>query len=584
MKYRYLLSLALAGLLLAAVAAPATAQRTTDGARFGPFHEPPSVTLRPDRPAKQGDILKYYQFQNPVFVPLGQDVLDDVDIPALGLFIEAPFDAEITRIDFAIFDPIEGTGTLRIKLYPPGPALPADPFGEAQAMLDVPFSELEGTVGGVLEINNEILIDDDAFMLEAGQEYFLQLSLVDASADARVTLVLDGGSDDENDDRYFPPRTFAYFDDPADPGYSTIGNRGTGNENANLFIEVEIEEIIEEPQPTASVRFIHASATAGPVDLYLGGEPVAGAADLDYPSATTLLKVDAGEQVLDVVPAADADNSDPLYSETVTFAPEEVYLVALIGTPATGKSEPFDVVVTPLPALPDNRDPITLIFVHAAENVGEIDVQLLAETSEHEVEETLFEDVPFGAIPAQQATLAEADTVNLALASADTTVVYRAAFAEGSGISARQTYILVAAGQLGSDEAPLILFDIDGRGELRVAGSDCPSEGDRPGLCVATSTEEGGVPAGYALHANYPNPFNPETTIAFELGAAGPATLRVYDLLGREVATLVDAVLPAGRHTAVFSAEQAGGLPSGTYLYRLTAGPFQQQRLLTLVK
>lgn len=582
MKYRYLLSLALAGLLLAAVAAPATAQRTTEGARFGPFHEPSSVTLRPDRLAKSGDVLKYYQFQNPVFVPLGQDVLDDTDIPALGLFIEAPFDAEITQIDFAIFDPIEGTGTLRIKLYPPGPALPTDPFGDAQAMLDIPFSELEGTEGGVLEINNEIAIDDAAFMLEAGKEYFLQLSLVDASPDARVTLVLDGGSDDENDDRYFPPRTFAYFDDPADPGYSTIGNRGTGNENANLFIEIEIEEIIEEPQPMASARFIHASATAGPVDFYLGGTRVAGADDLDYPGVTGLIAVNAGEQRLDVVAASDSDNSDPLHSELVTFEPNATYLIALIGTPGD-EGAPLDLAVSSL-SRPSAEGVISLLFIHGAEGLGEIDVQVLAETSEHEVEQQLFEDIPFGTISAERAGLAEADTVNLALVGSDTTVVFRAAYAPAEGGSIQETFILVAAGRLGSNEAPLTLFDVNSRGAVRVAEGDCPSDGTRPGLCVATATEEGGVPAGYALHANYPNPFNPETTIAFELGAAGLATLRVYDLLGREVATLVDGVLPAGRHTVVFDARQAGRLPSGTYLYRLTAGSFQQQRLLTLVK
>ncbi len=77
------------------------------------------------------------------------------------------------------------------------------------------------------------------------------------------------------------------------------------------------------------------------------------------------------------------------------------------------------------------------------------------------------------------------------------------------------------------------------------------------------------VPATYALSQNYPNPFNPQTTIRFGLPQSGPVRLAVYDVLGREVAVLVEAALPAGRHRAGF---EPGDLPSGVYLYRLEAG------------
>ena len=70
-----------------------------------------------------------------------------------------------------------------------------------------------------------------------------------------------------------------------------------------------------------------------------------------------------------------------------------------------------------------------------------------------------------------------------------------------------------------------------------------------------------------ALHANYPNPFNPTTTITFDLPVQQQASLEVYDLMGRKIEMLVDGVLPAGRHEFNFDARQ---LASGMYIYRLT--------------
>ena len=91
----------------------------------------------------------------------------------------------------------------------------------------------------------------------------------------------------------------------------------------------------------------------------------------------------------------------------------------------------------------------------------------------------------------------------------------------------------------------------------------------------------GEVPAAYALEAAYPNPFNPATTIRFDLPEAVAVELVVFDVLGREVARLVDGPLGAGRHLVRF---EASGLPSGVYLYRLQAGAFTQTRSMMLAK
>jgi hypothetical protein len=83
------------------------------------------------------------------------------------------------------------------------------------------------------------------------------------------------------------------------------------------------------------------------------------------------------------------------------------------------------------------------------------------------------------------------------------------------------------------------------------------------------------APRDYELSQNYPNPFNPATTIEFSLPAEGPATLVVYDLLGREVAHLADGINSAGIHRVPWNAT---GLAGGVYFYRLTAGRFTETR------
>ncbi|KAB2923107.1 MAG: T9SS type A sorting domain-containing protein [Bacteroidetes bacterium] len=86
---------------------------------------------------------------------------------------------------------------------------------------------------------------------------------------------------------------------------------------------------------------------------------------------------------------------------------------------------------------------------------------------------------------------------------------------------------------------------------------------------------------GYALEQNYPNPFNPATTIRYRTAAAGPVNITVFDLLGKEVATLVNAPQAAGEHTVQFN---AGRLSSGLYFYRLAAGNVTVTRKMVLMK
>jgi hypothetical protein len=85
----------------------------------------------------------------------------------------------------------------------------------------------------------------------------------------------------------------------------------------------------------------------------------------------------------------------------------------------------------------------------------------------------------------------------------------------------------------------------------------------------------------FSLGQNYPNPFNPETKIGFGVSGSGFVSLKVFDVLGREVATLVNEEMRAGRYERTLN---ANGLSSGIYFYRLRAGSFVETKKLVVLK
>ena len=108
-------------------------------------------------------------------------------------------------------------------------------------------------------------------------------------------------------------------------------------------------------------------------------------------------------------------------------------------------------------------------------------------------------------------------------------------------------------------------------------------EGDfvKTDMVEVSSLDDPALVRRFSLEQNYPNPFNPATEIRFEIPDGGQVRLTVYDILGREVAVLVNRELAAGMHTARFDAT---GMPSGIYMYRLESGTLEQTRKMLLLK
>jgi hypothetical protein len=137
-------------------------------------------------------------------------------------------------------------------------------------------------------------------------------------------------------------------------------------------------------------------------------------------------------------------------------------------------------------------------------------------------------------------------------------------------------------------DAVLPLIEPDYSAEIAATLEYLEAEMAAHGFGAAASTiaangqsDESPDAAGFVLHQNVPNPFNPRTTIHYTLPRAAHVRLAVYDVRGREVAVLVDGYRPAGTHDAAWN---ASGVPSGIYFCRITAGTFSATRKMCLLR
>ncbi len=143
---------------------------------------------------------------------------------------------------------------------------------------------------------------------------------------------------------------------------------------------------------------------------------------------------------------------------------------------------------------------------------------------------------------------------------------------------------------VGDDNRIHMVYTIFAEGEF-VPGKTIPDVDDQseaqlfymPDVFIdaAVAVDNTTEPLSFTLNQNYPNPFNPSTTISFTLRESARASMKIYNLLGREVATVFDGMLDMGSHTVNFDASQLG---SGTYIYKLQAGSQTASRTMMLVK
>ena len=115
----------------------------------------------------------------------------------------------------------------------------------------------------------------------------------------------------------------------------------------------------------------------------------------------------------------------------------------------------------------------------------------------------------------------------------------------------------------------------------RTTLNGCIINGIQYGQIIGINQISNEIPIAFVLSQNYPNPFNPSTNIKFQIPGSGLVKLTVFDVLGKEVQTLVNRQLSSGTYEADFD---GSNLPSGVYYYQLEAGDYAETKKMVLVK
>ncbi|MFQ5569992.1 MAG: Ig-like domain-containing protein [Rhodothermales bacterium] len=322
----------------------------------------------------------------------------------------------------------------------------------------------------------------------------------------------------------------------------TIADGIGGEDQATVTVAV----VAESP-----VQFIHNALEADPVDVYVNGTRLLD--DFAFRTATPFLDLDSGPAQVDVTLGNAPDNSAPLFSTALDLAPSEAYIVIAQGI----AGEDFTLLVKDNARVvaSNAQDAEHLITNGVPDSPGSgIDIRVLDPTANNLPTFLLANNLRFGEIKGY--LILEPGILNIDATDFTNDTLYDAYRFDWSALVGK-TFTLLASGRLNpiSDEEAftLIAFDADGNALV-------------PDVVTATEeTEE--LPTEFALHGNYPNPFNPTTTIRFDLPETAEVRLDVVDMLGRRVMTVPVQRVEAGANRAL--EVDASRLASGTYLYRL---------------
>lgn len=321
----------------------------------------------------------------------------------------------------------------------------------------------------------------------------------------------------------------------------------------------------------ALVQVIHNSPDAPDVDVYLNGSFVD---QLTYSrtgnKATRFRNVPVSGTVKVFVAGADTSTATPVLTSSYTLNPDEAAIIVATGTVATTDNFPLQLLVK----RNARREASTMgrvdFFIgHTAPGAPIVDVRLLDDTNNNTVVKLLENNIAYGTLGSYQ--FIAPGSYNIQVTNADNTQEV-GVFRFNLSAYEDEAITLLACGRVGTDFG---LIGVDSDGNIIV-----------PDVVTDTDEPVAGLPQEFALKGNYPNPFNPTTTISFDLPETAEVKIEVFDVLGRRVMEVPTQQLAAGADRKVEL--NASNLASGTYLYRVVMKTAKATKIesgrMTLIK
>lgn len=335
---------------------------------------------------------------------------------------------------------------------------------------------------------------------------------------------------------------------------------------------------------TARLQVIHNSAdvAASSVDIYLWNTAsdslVVKLDDFAFRTATPFVDVPAGDSLDVIIAAPSSTNETDGVIATIpvgALADMEKYVVFANGVldpnsyaaNPDGISTAFQLLVKSSVREKSMSDNVDFFVLHGATDAPTVDVIARDVT-------TLVDNAPYKAMTDYIEVPAASYVLDVTPGDDNNTVV--ASFSADLSALSGQSAVVFASGFLNpsanQNGAPFGLFAALSNGTVVELNSEI------------TGIEENGlgiIPKDFSLQQNYPNPFNPSTKINFSIPNDERVSLKVFDILGSEIATLVEKNLRAGSYEFNFD---ASNLSSGIYFYKIKAGNFEQVKKMNLLK
>ena len=342
-----------------------------------------------------------------------------------------------------------------------------------------------------------------------------------------------------------------------------------------IFAALPNGDVVAFPQvQLARLQVIHNAADLGAVsvDIYLNGTLILD--NFAFRDATPFIDAPAGVEInIGVAAGTSTSASDTLKNFALTLNNGNTYVAIANGVldpnsfavNPDGKSTAFTLFIKAMARETGTSNDVDFFVLHGATDAPSVDVIARGVA-------TLVDDASYGDITNYLSVPAAAYTLDLALA--DGTSLVQSYIADlsslggGSAVVFASGFLTPSANQNG-DAFGLFFALADG------------TVGQFPEGVTSVEEITSTTPDDYALSQNYPNPFNPSTTINFTIPGNEFVTLKIFNILGSEVATLVNGTLAAGSYKFNFDAQN---LASGVYLYELKAGNFLEIKKMNLLK
>jgi len=357
-------------------------------------------------------------------------------------------------------------------------------------------------------------------------------------------------------------------------GFLTPGNNQNGPA-FGIFAALPTGDVVAFPSVMlARLQVIHnaADVAAASVDIYLDGTLLLD--NFAFRDATPFIDAPAGVEInIGVAPGNSGSAGDTLKNFPVTLDNGATYVAIANGVldpnsyavNPDGRSTAFTLFINGMARESGNSSDIDFFMLHGATDAPTVDV--IARNVATLVDDAAYGDItPYITVPAGEYTLD--------LTLADGTSLVQSYIANLSGLGGGSAAVFASGfltpGNNQSGEAFGLFFALaDG------------TVGQFPEGVSSVEEISSVTPNDYTLTQNYPNPFNPSTSINFAIPNSEFVTLKIYNILGSEVATLVNQTLAAGSYIFNFD---ASNLASGIYLYELKAGSFAQIKKMNLLK